>query len=83
MSDVRIKTKVIIEEVISHNTYHATLPNGKRILAYTKPLDHIPLLEKGQEYGLLMSLCNFDEGRLVPQDLAGIRLENPVVESGI
>jgi len=79
MSDVRIQAPVVIREVLSPSTYRATLPNGKEIMAYTRPLDHIPALTVGQEYTVLLSLCDFNEGQLVPPDLHGIRLANPVV----
>jgi hypothetical protein len=81
MSDVRIRTKVIISEVLSDRTYRASLKNGKSILAYAQSLDCIPPLKVGDEYHVLMSLCDFDDGRLVPEDLRTIRVEHPVVDS--
>ena len=80
MSDVRIKTRVVIQEVLSERTYRAVLRNGKTILAYAQTLDNIPPLNVGDEYTVLMSLCDFDDGRLVPADLRTIRVEHPVVE---
>jgi hypothetical protein len=79
MSDVRIKARVVIREVLSASTYRATLPNGKRIVAYSRPLDAIPPLSVGDSYHVLLSLCDFNEGRLVPEDLNGIRLSCPIV----
>ena len=81
MSDVRIKTKVVIQEVLSERTYRASLKNGKEILAYAQSLDRIPTLKAGDEYHVLMSLCDFDDGRLVPEDLLAVRVEHPVIES--
>lgn len=81
MSDVRIKTRVKIDEVISDHLYHGILPNGKRVLAFAQPLDQIPALQPGDDFGILFSLCNFDEGRLVPHDLKGIQFLGDIVES--
>jgi hypothetical protein len=78
MSDIRIQAPVIIREVLSERTYHAELPNGKRVLAFTQPLDGTPDLQPGDAYTVLLSPCNFDEGRLVPADLSGVQIEHPV-----
>lgn len=82
MSDIRIQASVIIREVLDGRTYKAELPNGKRILAYAQPLDRMPLMKAGDIGAVLLSLCDFNEGRLVPDDLKGIRVENPVIRSG-
>jgi hypothetical protein len=37
-------------------------------------------LKVGDEYSVIMSLCNFDEGRLVPHDLKGAQVLHPIVE---
>ena len=81
MSDVRIKTKVIIREVLNERTYRASLKNGKTILAYAQSLDRIPKLDVGDEYCVLLSLCDFEDGRLVPADLQGVRVDHPIIES--
>lgn len=81
MSDVRIKTRVIIRQVLDERTYRAELKNGKIILAFAQSLDGIPPLHVGDEYHVLMSLCDFEDGRLVPADHSQIRVEHPVVES--
>ncbi len=82
MSDVRIQASVIIREVLDGRTYKASLPNGKIILAYAQPLDRIPVMVVGDVGSVLLSLCDFDEGRLVPEDLKGVRVDNPVIRSG-
>jgi hypothetical protein len=79
MSDVRIHARVVIQKVLGELTYEATLPNGKTILAYAKSFDAIPKLRPGDPYTVLMSLCDFGEGRLVPEDLKDIRAKHPVV----
>lgn len=82
MSDIRIQSCVVIREVLDGRTYRAELPNGKHILAYAQPLDRMPLMKVGDSGSVLLSLCDFNEGRLVPDDLKGIRVENPVIRSG-
>lgn len=82
MSDIRIQASIVIREVLDGRTYKAELPNGKLILAYAQPLDRMPLMKAGDVGSVLLSLCDFNEGRLVPDDLKGIRVENPVVRSG-
>ena len=80
MSDLRIRTTVEIKEVLSERTYRATLRNGKVILAYSERLDQLPTLTVGERCSVLLSLCDFSEGRVVPEDLSRIRVENEVVE---
>lgn len=82
MSDLRIQAPVVIREVLSERTYMAELPNGKKLLAFAQPLDGTPILEAGDAYTVLLSPCNFDEGRLVPEDLSGLVIDHPV-EPGI
>ena len=80
MSDVRIKAPVIIREIVSDSLYRAALPNGKPIHAFARPADRIPALSIGQHYHVLLSLCDFDEGRLVPEDMSGITVKHQVLE---
>ena len=80
MSDVRIKAPVVIREVLSASLYHATLPNGKIIRAFVRQSDNIPSLKEGDSYHVLLSPCDFSEGRLVPADLQGVRIVHPVVD---
>lgn len=79
MSDLRLLAPVVIREVLTYRTYRAELPNGKGILAFAQDLDGIPPLNPGDDYHVLLSLCDFDEGRLVPGDLQGLQLSHPVV----
>jgi hypothetical protein len=82
MSDVRIKAPVIIREAINKNVYRASLPNGKIILAFARPSDKIASLNAGDRYHVLLSLCDFNEGRLVPEDLKGVSVIHAVVDGG-
>lgn len=80
MSDIRIQTTAEIKEVLSERTYRAALRNGKIILAYSERLDRLPSLSVGDRCRVLLSLCDFSEGRVVPDDLSRVRVENEVVE---
>lgn len=79
MSDVRVLAPVTICDVVNERTYQATLPNGKKILAFAQGLDRIPPLQPGDAYHVLLSLCNFNEGRLIPGDLQGVQVNHPVI----
>lgn len=79
MSDIRLLAPVTIREVLTHRTYRATLPNGKEIIAYAQGLDGIPPLNSGDHYHVLLSLCDFDEGRLIPEDMKNVQVSHPVI----
>lgn len=81
-ADVRILTTVTIREVLDGRTYRATLANGKQVLAYAQPLDHVQPLEVGNRSRAILSLCNFNEARLLPGDMSKMRLEHPLVDGG-
>ena len=78
MSDIRIQAPVTIRESLGEGKYRASLPNGKIIFAFSQPLDNLPEFFPGDEFSVLLSPCNFDEGRLVPPDLQGVKVTNPV-----
>lgn len=80
MSDVRIRTTATVREVLSERTCRAALRNGKIIFAYMEKGDRMPPLIEGGRCSVLLSLCDFSEGRLVPDDLKRVRVDNPVIE---
>lgn len=80
--DVRILTTVTIQEVLDGRSYRATLANGKRVLAFALPLDRVPTLQVGDRSRAILSLCDFNEARLIPDDLTGVRIEHPIVDGG-
>lgn len=80
MSDVRIRTTAVIREVLSERTCRAALRNGKMILGYREPLDSEPVFSVGGRCSVLLSLCDFSEGRMVPDDLSRVRVAHPVIE---
>jgi len=80
MSDVRIHARVVIREVLSERTYRAALPNGKDILAYVKSRDVMPEYQVNDEVDVLLSLCDFSEGRLVPEHWRELPLGREVVD---
>jgi translation initiation factor IF-1 len=67
MSDVRIEAKAVVREVLDERRCRASLPNGKIIFAYVRKDDPAPApaLCEGGELTVLMSLCDFSEGRIV------------------
>jgi hypothetical protein len=83
MSDVRIRTTVSIREVLSERTGRATLRNGKIILAYVEPGDNLPPLVAGQQCSVLLSLCDFSEGRIVPDDLSHVSVKHAIIEGDV
>jgi hypothetical protein len=80
MSDLRIRTKAVIREVLGERTCRAVLRNGKVILGYKEPGDSLPPLVVGERRSVLLSLCDFSEGRIVPDDLSRIRIRHPIKE---
>jgi hypothetical protein len=80
MSDIRIRTTVRIREVLSERTARAALRNGKIILAYVEPGDHLPPLAAGERCSVLLSLCDFSEGRIVPDDLSHVNVKHAIIE---
>ena len=80
MSDVRIHAPITIREVLSHRTWRAALPNGKLIFAYARPRDPHPPLQPGDTAYVLLSLCDFSEGLLVPQDLSALSTHHPIID---
>ena len=80
MSDIRIHARVVIREVLSPRTYRAALPNGKEILAFVKSRDVMPAYAVDDFADVLLSLCDFSEGRLVPANWRELRLGHEVVE---
>jgi hypothetical protein len=80
--DVRILTTVTIREVLDGRTYRATLANGKQVLAYAQPLDHVPPLLPGDRPKALISLCNFNDVRLLPEDMSGVQVNHPILDGG-
>jgi hypothetical protein len=80
MSDVRIRTTVRIREVLSDRAARATLRNGKMILAYVEPGDSLPPLAVGEQCSVLLSLCDFGEGRIVSDDLNQVSVKHSIIE---
>ena len=80
MSDVRIRTTAVIQQVLGERTCCAVLRNGKKVLAYVQPLDRRQDLREGDTCHVLLSLCNFNEGRIVPEDLPPVRVSHPIID---
>lgn len=82
LGDVRILTTVTIQEVLDGRSYRAALANGKRVLAFAQPLDRVPPLQVGDRSKAILSLCDFNEARLLPEDMTGVRVDHPIVDGG-
>lgn len=80
--DVRILTTVTIREVLDKRSYRATLANGKRVLAFAMPLDRVPPLRVGDRSKAILSLCDFNEARLLPEDMTSVRVDHPIIDGG-
>lgn len=80
--DVRILTTVTIQKVLDGRSYRATLANGKRVLAFAMPLDRVPPLQVGDRSKAILSLCDFNEARLLPEDMTGVRVDHPIIDGG-
>ena len=80
MSDVRIRTTVVVREVLTERTCRAVLRNGKSIFAYKDSRDDVPLPEAGDRCAVLLSLCDFGEGRIVPEGRHERWDDHPVID---
>ncbi len=80
--DIRILTTVRISEVLSGRTYRALLANGKTVLAFAQELDRVPTLAPGDRCRALLSLCDFDEARLIPDNLDGVMINHAIIDGG-
>jgi hypothetical protein len=80
MNDVRIRTTAIVREVLTERTCRAVLRNGKIILAYKEPRDAVPLPAAGDRCPVLLSLCDFGEGRIVPEGRYERWDDHPIID---
>ncbi len=63
--DERIRGPVVITEVLSVRTYHGSLPNGKRVLAFYPKTRVGRPLSVGDRVVIELSLFDFSEGEIV------------------
>jgi translation initiation factor IF-1 len=63
--DIRIPSPATIGEVFSQRHYHATLPNGKIILAHYPTHRLGPLLKVGDIVRVEFALTEFSEGEII------------------
>jgi translation initiation factor IF-1 len=63
--DERICGAVVITDVLSERTYHGTLPNGKRVLAFYPRGRVGTALTAGDRVIIELSLFDFSEGEIV------------------
>lgn len=60
----RVETIAIVQDVLSVRHCHATLPNGKRILAHVNKGVEVTL-QPGSSLRVSLSLCDFSHGEVV------------------
>ncbi len=63
--EIRIPTTATIGEVFSQRHYHATLPNGKVILAHYPTHRLGPPLSVGATVQVELALTEFSEGEII------------------
>lgn len=66
--DIRIHTTAVIQSFVRDRIWHATLPNGKVILAFIdahKP-ESMRELRPGDEVKVSLSLLDFSKGEVLP-----------------
>ena len=61
----RVEGQVTITDVLSHNTFHATLPNGKEILLYRRHRSPTHALAIGDQALASLSVQDFSSGEWV------------------
>lgn len=61
-----VETEVIIESAHSPRTWHAMLPNGKRVMAFVEEEAGAPTLEPGARVRVRLSVSDFSRALLLP-----------------
>ena len=64
LSDEERAIRDTVREWVGERVSRATLPNGKVIIAFARKTDPVPRWRVGAEETVLLSLCDFNEGRL-------------------
>jgi hypothetical protein len=57
-----VETEVVIEAAHSPRTWHALLPNGKRIMAFVEEEAGAPILAPGTRVRVRLSVGDFSRG---------------------
>lgn len=60
----RIHASVVIEEILTDRTWHARLPNGKQILAFTRPRSPQHTFRIGDQIEVWMTVEDFSRGEV-------------------
>ena len=47
---------------------------------HVEPGDDVPPLSAGEQCSVLLSLCDFSEGRIVPDDLGHVSVKHAIIE---
>jgi len=59
-----IPAHVVIESQHSHRTWHAALPNGKRLIAFINEEDPPLTLEPGSRVPVIMTVSDFSRAEI-------------------
>ncbi|HYF35578.1 MAG TPA: hypothetical protein VD994_09840 [Prosthecobacter sp.] len=54
-----VETEIVIESVHGHRTWHATLPNGKKVMAFVEEESDPLTLEPGMRVRAQLSVADF------------------------
>ena len=60
-----VDSHVIIQSQHSHRTWHATLPNGKIIMAFLNEEDPLMEFEPGAKVPVCLTVADFSRGLIV------------------
>jgi hypothetical protein len=60
-----VDAHVVIQSQHSHRTWHATLPNGKSVIAFINVEDPPPTLEIGARVPVCMTVSDFSRALIV------------------
>ena len=60
-----VETEALIEAPHSQRTWHAALPNGKRIMAFVSEKIQPPVLEPGMRVRVRLSVADFSRAEVL------------------
>jgi hypothetical protein len=70
MSPTILTATVVIREILNERTWHATLPNGKQIIAFARLRSPRPDLKPGDTTQVWMKVDDFGRGEVVHEQVA-------------
>ncbi|MBK8095344.1 MAG: hypothetical protein IPK32_26075 [Verrucomicrobiaceae bacterium] len=61
----KLETQVVITQVLSPRTAHATLPNGKQVYAFIDAKKEPFLIQEGQSMAVRLDVADFSRAELL------------------